>query len=238
MGSNDKIAVELKKREVLGKGLAKLRADGNVPAVVHNHGKESIHVMGDYLKLSKAFVKAGKHHPVELQIDGKQHLALIKDVDLDPRKHQLRHVVFQAIRQHEKTTAEIPVVLEGEEIPAERKGLLILPQMDYVEVEALPKDLPDQLTVDATKLEDVGDRLHVSDIKAPQGVTILAEPEASLAVVEMPRDQVAEADAAAAALAEEQGAPAEEAGEEAAPEAEGEAEAAEAESSEEKPSES
>jgi large subunit ribosomal protein L25 len=98
--SSDKISVELKKREILGKGLGKLRAEGEVPAVVHNHGKESIHVMGDYMALSKAFVKAGKHHPVELEVDGKQYLALIKDVDFEPRKHMLRHVVFQAIRQN------------------------------------------------------------------------------------------------------------------------------------------
>lgn len=205
--SNDTIGVELNKREVLGKGLGKLRGEGQVPAVVHNHGKDSLHVMGDFLKLTKVFNQAGKHHPVELSIDGKQQLALIKDVDFDPRKHQLRHIVFQSIKQNEKTTAEIPVVLEGEEIPAEKKSLLVLTQLDVVQVEALPRDLPSELTVDATKLEDVGDHLYVSDIQVPKGVTILTDAEASLAVVEMPKDQIAEADAAAAALAEGQDAP-------------------------------
>lgn len=209
--ANDTIGVELNKRDVIGKGLGKLRAQGLVPAVVHNHGKDSLHVMGDFLRLTKVYEQAGKHHPVELSVDGKPQLALIKDADFDPRKHQLRHVVFQAIKQNEKTTAEIPVVLAGEEIPAEKKSLLVLPQLDVVEVEALPRDLPSELSVDATKLEDVGDRLHVSDIQAPKGVTILTDPDASLAVVEMPKDQIAEADAAAAALAEDQeAAPAEE----------------------------
>jgi large subunit ribosomal protein L25 len=232
--SSDKIAVELKKREVIGKGLNKLRKDGAVPGVVHNHGKDSIHVMGDYLKLTKAYSQAGKHHPVELKIDDKHQLALIKDVDFEPRKHQLRHVVFQAIKQNEKVSAEIPVVLEGEEIPAERQGLLVLPQLDVVQVEALPKNLPDQLFADATKLAEVGDRLHVSDIKAPEGVTILSDLEASLAVVEMPKDQAAEADAAAKALAEDQGASAED---EAAPESE-DTQAEAEEESEEKSTES
>jgi large subunit ribosomal protein L25 len=206
--SNDTIAVELQKREVIRKKLAGLRADGHVPAVIHNHGQESIHVMGDSQKLAKVYGAAGKHHPVELTVEGKKHLALIKDVDFEPAKHRMRHVVFQAIKQNEKTTAEIPVVLEGEEIPAERKNLLVLTQLDTVEVEALPRNLPDQLTVDATKLEEVGDHLHVSDIKAPEGVTILTDPETSLAVVEMPKDQLAEADAAAAALADDAGTPA------------------------------
>ncbi|HTE57675.1 MAG TPA: 50S ribosomal protein L25 [Verrucomicrobiae bacterium] len=203
--SSDTIVVELQKREVIRKGLAGLRAEGSIPAVIHNHGKESIHVMGDFRMLTKAYSAAGKHHPVELTVDGKKHLALIKDVDFDPARHQMRHVVFQAIRQNEKTTADIPVVLAGDEIPAERKSLLVLTQLDTVQVEALPRDLPDELTVDGTKLQEVGDHLYVSDITAPAGVTILTDPEASIAVVEMPKDQAAEADASAASLADDAG---------------------------------
>lgn len=232
--SNETISVELKPREVIGKGLATLRAGGEVPAVLHNHGKESIHVQGNALNLAKVYAQAGQHHPVELKIDGKKHLALIKDVDFEPTKHRMRHVVFQAVRANEKTTAEIPVALTGEEIPAEKKSLLILTQLDTVEVEALPRDLPDQLTVDATTLEEVGDRLTVADIKVPSGVTILTEPETQIAVVEMPRDQIAEADAAAQSLADDAGAAAEEAAEpEPSEETSGEA-AEQTESSEEK----
>lgn len=205
--STDTITVELQERAVLRKGLANLRAQGLVPAVVHNHGKASMHVTGDFMSLNKVYAQAGKHHPVELKLDGKTHLALIKDVDYEPTKHRLRHIVFQAIKQNEKTTAEIPVVLVGEEIPAEKKSLLILQQLDTVEVEALPKNLPDQLTVDATVLGEVGDRLSVADIQVPSGVTILTEPDQQVVVVEMPKDQIAEADAAAAALAEDAGVP-------------------------------
>jgi len=201
--TDETITVELVKRETLGKGLAPLRADGKVPAVVHDHGKPSIHVTGDLSQLAKVYNRAGKHHPVELTVDGKHHLALIKDVDYEPAKHTMRHVVFQAIKQNEKVTAEVPVVLTGDEIPAERKSLLVLQQLDTIQIEALPKDLPDQLSADASTLAEVGDRLTVADIKAPAGVTILTEPEHSLAIVEMPKDQIAEADAAQASLAED-----------------------------------
>ncbi len=205
--SKDTITLALQERSTVRKGLAALRKDGQVPAVIHDHGKESMHVMGDFISINKVYLQAGKHHPVEIELDGKQHLALIKDVDYEPTKHRLRHVVFQAIRQNEKTTAEIPVVMVGDEIPAERKSLLILQQLDVVEVEALPKNLPDQLTVDATVLSEVGDRLTVADIKAPEGVTILTEADHSIAVVEMPKDQIAEADASALSLAEDAGVP-------------------------------
>jgi large subunit ribosomal protein L25 len=209
--SSDTILVELEKREVLGKGLAKIRGDGQVPAVIHDHGKDSIHVQGDFLKLVKVYAAAGKHHPVQLKVGGKEHLALIKDVDFEPAKHRMRHVVFQAINKNEETEAEIPVVfLADAEIPAERVSLLVLKQLDHVEVKALPRDLPDELVVDPSALAEVGDNLTVADLKAPEGVTILTAPETQIAIVEMPKDQIAEADAAAAALAEDAGKPEEE----------------------------
>lgn len=202
--STDTIAVELEKREVLRKGLNGLRAGGKIPAVIHNHGKESIHVSGDVKLLNKVYEQAGKHHPVELTIGSQKHLALIKDADFEPVKNRLRHLVFQAIRQNEAVEAEIPLVFkEDAEIPAEKLSLLVLKHLDHVEVKALPKDLPDQLVVDPSKLTEVGDTLTVADVVVPAGVTIITDLEQGIATVEMPKDQIAEADASAASLAED-----------------------------------
>lgn len=223
--SSDKIAVELEPREQLRKRLRPLRASGQIPAVIHNHGKTSIHVQGSDVVLTKVYAVAGKHHPVQLKVEGKQHLALIKDVDIEPTKHRIRHVVFQAIKQNEATEAEIPVMFsEDVDIPAEKKSLLVLKQLDHVQIKALPSDLPDTLYVDPSALEEVGDSLSVADLVVPSGVTILTEPETQIAVVEMPKDQIAEADAAAASLAEDADKP--------------EAEAAESESTEQTTDES
>ncbi len=84
---------------------------------------------------------------------------------------------------------------------------MVLKQLDTVQVKALPKDLPDQLLVDPSVLAEVGDNLTVADLVVPNGVTIMAEPEQTIAVVEMPKDQIAEANAAAEALAEDAGKP-------------------------------
>lgn len=205
--SNDTIAVDLQERTVLRKGLQELRASGLIPAVIHDHGKESIHVMGDFITLSKVFSAAGKHHPVQLTVGKQQHLALIKDVDFEPAKHRMRHIVFQAIKQNEEVEAEVPIIYKDIEIPAERVSLLVLKQLDRVQVKALPKDLPDELVVDPSTLSEVGDHLTVADLKVPEGVTVLTDPTSQIAIVEMPKDQAAEADAAAAALLEDAGAP-------------------------------
>jgi large subunit ribosomal protein L25 len=203
--TTEAIVVALEERTVINKGLQHLRREGKVPAVVHDHGKPSMHVSADYRALAKVYEKAGKHHPVQLTLGGKQHLALIKDAHFEPVKHRLQHIVFQAIKQNEKVTAEIPVVLVGDEIPAEKASLIVLTHLDVVEVEALPRDLPDQLTVDATTLAEVGDRLTVADIKVPAGVAVSVDPEHVIATVEMPKDQIAEANAAAESLAADAG---------------------------------
>lgn len=195
MSGND-IVVELQKRENLGKGLATLRHQGIVPAVVHDHGKPSIHVMGSFIHLTKAYQAAGKHHTVNLTVEGDKHLAMIKDVDFDPVKHTIRHIVFQAIKQNETVSAEVPVHLDGE-IPAVRAGLMVITQLDHVVIEALPKNLIDEIKVDATKLVEVGDSVTVGDIVVPSGVTIMDDPNHPIATVEESRAQKDEASEAA-----------------------------------------
>lgn len=204
--SQQKISIELQKREKVGKGLRALRLSGYVPVIIHNHGDDSIAAQSEYRLLFKVLQQAGRHHPVEISLEGKKILAIIKDAHLEPVKQRLEHVVFQSIRQNEKVKAEIPVVLVGEEIPAEKKGLLVLRHLDTIEVEALPKNLPDSLKVDATSLASEGDKLTVADVKPPEGVTILADRDHGIATVEVPKDQIAEANAAAEALAAEAGA--------------------------------
>ncbi|MEX2006844.1 MAG: 50S ribosomal protein L25 [Candidatus Saccharimonadales bacterium] len=183
--------VLLKERTHIRKGLQSLRAEGLVPAVIHNHGQESIHVMGNEMEFAKLYKAAGKHHPLQLSVGGKDYLALIKDVHFNPVKRRMQHVVFQAIRRNEKVEAEVPIHLEGE-IPAEKIGLMVLHQLDNVQVEALPQDLPDQLVADATKLAELHDKITVADLSVPAGVTILTEADHPIATVVETKAQLAE----------------------------------------------
>lgn len=192
--SND-ITLAAQKREVLGKKVKQLRNDGQTPAVIHERGKDSVYVSVPSLEFKKAFSSAGKHHAIKLDVDGKKYTTIIKEVVNAPASSVVHHAVFQAIKEDEKVTAEIPLRLVGE-IPAERASLLVLKNLDHVTVEALPKDLIDVVEVDASSLAEVGNKLHISDIRLPSTVTIKDDPEYVIATVEMPKDQIAEADAA------------------------------------------
>jgi large subunit ribosomal protein L25 len=194
--------VKLEQRTVVGKGLNRLRHDGVVPAVIHNHGGTSIHVMAPERELVRVYQAAGKHHPLNLEIGSDKYLALIKDAHFDPVKRRLQHVVFQAIKQDEKVEAEVPIRIEGD-IPAEKVGLMLLHQLDAVEIEALPRNLPDELVVSADGLVELHDKITVADLQVPEGVTILTDAEHPIATVAESRAMAAEeAEAAAEDAAE------------------------------------
>lgn len=191
--SQDTITLTLEKRDVVGKGLNKLRREGQTPAVIHNHGQESVIVSGPAIEVLKVYKQAGKHHPVMVQVGDKKYMALIRSVDFEPKKNQLRHVVFNAIKQDEKQKTEVPIhFVEDAEIPAEKAGLMVIRQLDAVEIEALPKDLIDELTVDPSSLAEIGDKITVADIKVPAGIEILTEAEHPIATVEETKAQMSE----------------------------------------------
>ncbi|HSW79768.1 MAG TPA: 50S ribosomal protein L25 [Candidatus Saccharimonadales bacterium] len=196
----DSVTLDLDPREITGKKVKQLRKAGIVPGVIHDHGKESIHVQAEYQTLYKVYSTAGRHHPVELKANGKKYTALIKSVSLDPKYNSLTHIVFNAVKANEKVEAEIPIrpkYGEGNDsTPAERASLIVLTNLESVQVKALPKDLPEYLEYDAEKLVEVGDHVTVADLNIPDGVEIETEPEHAVATVYEPSALQAANDAA------------------------------------------
>ncbi len=215
--SDKDISLALEERTVIGKGLNELRKQGLVPAVIHDHGKPSTHVMGEYQSIAKVYASAGKHHPVELSVGAKKNTAIIKDVHYDPVKHRVEHVVFQAIRSDEKVQTEVPITFVGE-IPAEKAGLMVITHLSHVEAEALPKDLPDEFQLNTESLVEISDKLTVADLIVPENVIVLSEPESLIVSVEETpaqesveaEEEAAEGEAAEGAEGEAQAEPTEE----------------------------
>lgn len=200
------ISLDLEERTVLGKAVKRLRSAGIVPAVIHDHGKKSIVVAAPYMAMHKAFRAAGKNQPINLKAGTKQYTALIKHVSYDPKKHVLSHVVFNAVKANEKVVAEVPVRIrfdEGNEsTPAERASLVVLHQLEVVEVEALPKHLPEVLEFDGEKLVAVGDQATVADLIVPADVVVKSDAASVLATVFEPSALQAANDAAGGDAAE------------------------------------
>ncbi len=198
--SNDSINITLEPRTITGKAVKHLRKQGKVPAVIHDHGKDSIIVEGDSLSMLRAYQQAGKHHPIDIDAGGKQYTAMIKTVEFEPRKHQLNHIVFNAVAANQMVEAEVPIepryAEDNNASPAERSGLIVLSNLEAVEVEALPKDLPDVIYYDAEKLAEIGDHLTVADLIVPPNVTIKTDASHAIVTVYEPSALAAANDAA------------------------------------------
>lgn len=206
--SQDSITLEVTSREVNGKAVKHLRKEGIVPAVIHDHGKQSISVQGSYLDLARVYSQAGKHHPIELKAPGGSYTVLIKSATFEPRKNMLTHLVFNAVDKNQKVEAEVPIHPQyadgNESSPAERSGLIVLSQLDVVQVKAVPAKIPDVLYYDAERLTAVGDHITVADIVVPAGVEFVTEATHAVASVFEPSALAAANEAAAGeATAEE-----------------------------------
>ena len=201
--------LKLQNREVAGKKSKDLRKSGLIPAVVYG-GKAPILVAGEYVPMEKVLEKAGYHSPIDLDIDGKKRMVIVKDVQIDPVSRMILNVEFQAISAKEVVEATTPIVVVNfEESEAAKTYHLAIQQgLTEVAVKAKPADLPKELTIDAAGMEQVEDKLTLAEIKLPEGVEY-ADKELDLEqVVVSLYDPAAEAERreaeeAAAAEAEE-----------------------------------
>ncbi len=180
----NEITLKLDERTAVGKQAAKLRHEGIIPSVVYGGKAEPLATQSAQVETTKVARAAGKHTPVHLTIDGKKKLAIIKDIDVDPVKHMVRHIAFHTIKQNEIITTEVPIVLVGQgESLAEKAGLVILQAIEKVTVKAKPANLPESLELSIVDLATDEDKITMADIALPEGVEFAdAEQDMSLVV--------------------------------------------------------
>lgn len=165
------ILLKLYKRTLEGKAVKKLRDEDIVPSVVYGGHNKPFLAQSPIVETAKVVAVVGKHTPINLMIDDKKKLAIIKSIDFDPVKHKLRHIAFHTIRQNDIITTEVPIILTGQgESQAERAGLVVLQAIEKIEVKAKPADLPESIELSIINLATEDDKLTVEDIKLPNGV--------------------------------------------------------------------
>lgn len=198
----------LEKRTVTGKKLGALRAAGQIPSVIYGGSKEPILAASEYNATEKTLRVAGYHSTIDLDVAGKKQLAIVKNIDIDPVSRRIINIEFQAVSANEVVEATAPIIISGYDgSEANKLHYTLLQVMEEIDVKAKPSELPSELTIDASGLATLDDKLTVSDIQLPKGVA-LADKELSLEqVVASLHDPAAEA---AAREAEEAAAPAEE----------------------------
>jgi large subunit ribosomal protein L25 len=180
-------------RDGVGKGAARtLRSKGEIPAVIYGHGREPQALSLNARDLDKMLGHIQAESTViEVTVGGATSKTLIREIQRHPIRRQILHVDFQALVAGEKVTVSIPILLQG--IPeGVRLGGGVLDQtLREIEIEVDPSSIPDHIEFDVTNLV-IGDSVHISDLKVPEGVEVLDDPETSVAVVAAPRAVIEE----------------------------------------------
>ena len=186
--------LSLGKREITGKKLKDLRAKGMIPSVLYG-GKEPVLLASEYVATEKILEKAGYHSPIDLDMVGKKHLAIVKDVAIDPVSRKIMNVEFQAISAREVVEATTPIVIVNFEASEASKTFhfAMNQAMEEIDVKAKPADLPKELEIDASSMKEVDDKLTVADIVLPKGVEYADKELDSEQVVASLYDPAAEA---------------------------------------------
>ncbi|MEK7090218.1 MAG: 50S ribosomal protein L25, partial [Patescibacteria group bacterium] len=166
-----------------------LRSGGFIPAVIYGYGvqNESLEVKtNEFLKVWR---KAGESTLVEVDIDGRKTNVLISDVQIDPLSEQPIHADFHAVRMDEKIKARVPIEFTGESPAVKNIGAVLIKVLHELEVEALPADLPGEITVDISVLKNFGDKVFVKNIKIGPAVLIIADPDEVVILVAEPKKE-------------------------------------------------
>ena len=170
-----------------------LRAEGKVPCVLYG-GKEQVHFSVPALSL-KSLVYTPDVHLVDINIDGKTHRAVMKELQFNTVNDRLIHIDFMAVQDDKQVTVEIPVRLKGTPVGV-RAGGQMLHKMRKLKISALPKDLPDQFEIKVDDMQ-IGQTVRVRDMKL-DGVTFLDIPAAAIVAVKTARAVVEETPVAVA----------------------------------------
>ena len=200
------VSLSANTREASGKGGARqLRMNGQIPAVIYGHAREAQSLTLNARDLDKMLEHIQAESTViEVSVGGKTSKTLIREIQRHPFKRQILHVDFQELVAGEKVTVSIPITLTGVAEGVRLSGGVLDQTLRELEIEVDPSNIPDHIEYDVTSMV-IGDSVHVSDLKVPEGVEVQDDPETSVAVLAAPR-AVIEETAAPAEAAEGEGA--------------------------------
>lgn len=189
----DRITLKATKRNRIGKEVKHLRLEGKIPAILYGKSmKTPIPVTMDGSETSKALKQISSSTLITIDVEGEEHMTLVRDFQVNPLRGELQHVDFLVVSLTETVRAYVSIVIEGEAPIIMEEGGLLVTGFEQIEVESLPQDLPSHLSIDVTGLTSFGDTLYVRDLNIPPGVEILTDLDELLIVATAPQEEVIE----------------------------------------------
>lgn len=187
------IKIQVEKRTGLGKNkVDKIRDKDMVPGVLYGKGEDTKHVQVDRRMFEKVYRSAGMSTLIDLELDGEVAPVLIKEVQMHPFKNEYLHVDFQQLNMDETVKLTLPITLVGRENIQHQPSVLVQ-QLDEIEIECLPKDIPEDIVVDVSNI-DFTTPIFVSDLEIfkNEDIVIFREADDVIASLIEPTEEVIE----------------------------------------------
>jgi len=178
----ERAVLQVERREGTGKSaVRKLRTKGMVPAVVYAKHENPVQVMTDRRELTKLLHQQGDKVLIDLTVKSgdatESKTVIIKEIQYDTIREDILHIDFQQIKLTEKIRVQVPLQTKGDaEAPGVKEGGILEHILRELDIECLPTNLPKEIVVDVSGLK-ISEQIHVKEIKAPEGVVILTDPD-------------------------------------------------------------
>lgn len=179
----EKLVIQATRRSVTGKKVGALRRDGKLPGILYGYQIDSTPILMELREASRVLAHASSSQLITINLDGKEFATLVREKQRDFIKGTLLHVDFQVVSLTEKIRTSVGIELSGTSPAVKDFNGVIVQELDEVEVEALPQDLPDKFVVDISGLTKIGDAVFVRDLNVPSGIEILNEPDEVVVIV-------------------------------------------------------
>jgi large subunit ribosomal protein L25 len=187
----EKVVLKATKRTVIGKQVSQLRRAGQLPGVVYGHNFEPVNITLEAHNAGLVIPRLTSSSIVNIDLDGKLIPALVREKQKNYIKNVFTHIDFQAISLTETIRTEVSLHFHGLAPAIKEFSAAIVNNMDSIEVEALPNDLPERIEVDLSTLVKIGDAIHVRDLFIPAGVTLLTDEGEMVAVATATHEEAA-----------------------------------------------
>jgi large subunit ribosomal protein L25 len=174
-------------RQITGRRTKQLRTQGLTPANIYGPDIDSVAIQVNTKTFINLFHQAGETQVVNVTVTSQDYPVLIQPLTLHPVTHQLVHVDLRKVDLTQKITANVPIEIVGESEAVHRQGGVLVQHLDEVEVESLPSDIPEKITIDISLLDEMEAAIHIADLDInPQTITLLHDPEEIVVKVEAP----------------------------------------------------
>ena len=184
----DETILRVERRATLGKAVKRLRSEGIVPANLYGRGRESAAIQAPLEEFRRVYRAVDRNAVVQVQIEGEAGTVpvVLREVQRKPIGSDVLHIDFYQVDLERTIHSEARVVLEGSSEAVALGGTLVQ-SVDLVMLEALPLEMPSEITVDVSGLDEFGKSVLVRDLELPEGVRAISDETVAIVTVLAPR---------------------------------------------------